>query len=169
MVAPIVVDDPMGLDPGDQIEVLRNLRDDPLGRMHTRKLIDEAQYQAGRAFQDDFELIEGGPKAIDPSQPYVDCSRRPRSVSTAFSKALVRLNAAHGALGQDGSALAHDVLIRGWTYKQIAVARGFGGERWEKFFGMNFHIHLHRLAHVYGFATEKTGKRRHGETREFIG
>lgn len=158
MVAVIEIDDPY--EAGSTLEVLRSLRNDPLGGLHSRKTIDEAQYQAGRAFQYDFECIEGGAQAVDPSQPYVDCSRRPRSVSTAYSKAWGRLNKAHEALGQDGSALIHDVLIRGWSYRQIAEARGYGGERWERFFGTLAGQHLHRLSYVYGFATEKTGKQR---------
>jgi hypothetical protein len=157
-VAPIEVDDP--IEAGATLIVMRSTRNDPLAGLHARKSIDEAQYQGGRAFQDDFERIEGGAKAVDPSQPYVDCSRVPRGISAAFSAALVRLNAAHGALGQDGSALMHDLLIRGWTYRQIATARGYDGERWEKFFGMLAQQHLHKLSYVYGFATENTGKQR---------
>jgi len=156
-IGTMTVEDPFD---GSTIEVARQTRNDPLGRLHGHKSIDEAQYQGGRAFQRDFETIEGGAKAIDPSQPYVDCSRRPRGVSAAYSGAWVRLNAAHEALGQDGSALIHDVLVRGWSYRQIAEARGYGGERWEKFFGTSVQLHLHRLSYVYGFATEKTGKQR---------
>jgi hypothetical protein len=157
------VDDPF--EDGAKIIVMRNLRNDPLANLHARKSIDEAQYQGGRAFQDDFETIERGAKAVDPSAPYVDCSRGPERVSEAYSKAFNRLNEAHAKLGADNSPLAHDVLIRGWTYRQVAEARGFGGERWEKFFGMNFQICLHRLSYVYGFAIEPTGKQRITDTR----
>ena len=34
--------------------------------------IDEAQYQGGRAFQDDWEKAERGPQAVDPTREYVD-------------------------------------------------------------------------------------------------
>lgn len=152
------IDDPY--EAGGKIAVMRHIRKDPLANLHARKSIDEAQYQGGRAFQDDFETIERGAKAVDPSTPYVDCSRGPERVSDAYSKAFNRLNVAHAALGADHSPLAHDVLIRGWSYKQVAEARGFVGERWEKFFGMSFQVCLHRLSYVYGFATEKTGKQR---------
>ena len=39
----------------DRIKVGRALRDDPLGQMHQRKQIGEAQYQAGRKFQSTWE------------------------------------------------------------------------------------------------------------------
>lgn len=157
-LVPMEVEDPF--DPSAVIIVMRNKRNDPLGALHAHKSIDEAQYRAGRAFQDDFETIQGQQQACDPSQPYVDQSFRGKTVSDAHSKALARLNKAHAALGLDLSPLANDVLISGWSYKQIAEARGFGGERWEKFFGMSFAVCLHRLSYVYGFAVEPTGKQR---------
>ena len=52
-VAAIEVDDPLALEPGEKIVTLRSIRNDPLGRLHSRRQIDEAQYQGGRAFQDD--------------------------------------------------------------------------------------------------------------------
>ena len=71
-VASVEVDDPLGLDPGDRIVTLRSLRNDPLARLHSRRQIDEAQYQGGRAFQNDWEKAERGPQAVDPSREYVD-------------------------------------------------------------------------------------------------
>lgn len=155
IVAPIIVDDPLGLDPGDKIAVLRNLRNDPLAGLHARRTIDDAQYEGGRAFQNDFETIERGPQAVDPSKPYVDCSRGPQRVSDAYSKALGRLNIAQRKLGYDGSAITHAVLIDRKTYRKVAESRGLTGERWEKYFGMRFQECLDCLALVYGFAMEK--------------
>ena len=54
-VAAIEVDDPLALEPGEKIVTLRSIRNDPLARLHTHRQIDEAQYQGGRAFQDDWE------------------------------------------------------------------------------------------------------------------
>ncbi len=36
---------PLALDPGDKIVALRSIRNDPLGRLHSHRQIDEAQYQ----------------------------------------------------------------------------------------------------------------------------
>jgi len=66
-VAAIEVDDPLGLDPGDKIVTLRSLRNDPLGRMHSHHQIDEAQYQGGRAFQNDWEKAEADRRRSIPS------------------------------------------------------------------------------------------------------
>lgn len=154
-VGAIVVDDPMGLEPGDKIAVLRSTRDDPLARLHDRKQIDEAQYNGGRAFQHDFETAERGPQAIDPSKEYVDGGRLPEPITEQQRKAVMRLNRAERKLGADGSALAHNVLIAGMAVSQIARSRGLVGERWEKYFGMRFRECLETLAKVYGFAMEK--------------
>src|SRR3979411_1363434 len=71
-VATVEVDDPLALEPGEKIVALRSIRNDPLGRLHSRRQIDEAQYQGGRAFQSDWEKAERGPRAVDPTREYVD-------------------------------------------------------------------------------------------------
>lgn len=152
-VGAIEVDDPMGLEPGDKIAVLRSTRDDPLARLHDRKQIDEAQYHGGRSFQHDFETAERGPQAIDPSKEFVDGGRMPEPITEGQRKAVLRLNRAERKLGADGAALAHDVLIHGRTVSQVAQSRGLKGERWEKYFGLRFRECLNTLAVVYGFAT----------------
>ena len=66
-VAAIEVDDPLALEPGEKIVTLRSIRNDPLAKLHSHRQIDEAQYQGGRAFQDDWEQAERGPRAVDPT------------------------------------------------------------------------------------------------------
>jgi hypothetical protein len=61
-VAPIEVDDPLAQEAGEKIVTMRSLRNDPLGRLHSHRQIDEAQYQGGRALQDDWEKAERGPQ-----------------------------------------------------------------------------------------------------------
>ncbi len=128
--------------------------------MHARHTIDEAQYWGGRAFQRDFEAAERGPRAIDPAKEYVDGGLPAEPITEAQQEAAIRLAGVYRELGPDGSALIHDVLIHARSYKHIAESRGLGGERWEKFFGMSVHLHLHTLAFVYGFAKERTGQKR---------
>jgi len=154
----VEVDDPYEV--GAKILSVRSNRNDPLGRLHTHHQIDEAQYQAGRRFQEDFETAERGPRAIDPSKEYVDGGMLPEPITEAQRKAALKLKAAFAALGLDGSALVHDVLIHGFSFKQIAEARRFSGRRWEEFFGTSFQLCLHKLSYVYGFAIEPTGKQR---------
>ena len=152
---PMIVDDPYALEPGEKTVAMRNTNDDPLAKLHVRHQIDEAQYHAGRAFQEDFETAERGPQAIDPSKEAVDGGRMPEPITEAMRKAVVRLSKAERALGADGSALTHAILIRRQTCSQIAQARDLKGEGWEKYFGKRFRECLDCLAIVYGFAMEK--------------
>lgn len=152
-VGVLEVDDPMGLEAGDKIAVLRSTRDDPLARLHDRKQIDEAQYAGGRAFQHDFETAERGPQAIDPSKEYVDGGRLPEPITEGQRKAVLRLNRCERELGADGSALCHDVLIHGRTLEKIGESRGLTSARWQNYFGRRFRECLDRLSLIYGFST----------------
>jgi hypothetical protein len=154
-VASIEVDDPLGLDPGDKIVTLRSLRGDPLGRLHSHRQIDEAQYQGGRAFQDDWEHAERGPRAVDPTREYVDGGQAREPITERQRKAVLRLNRAERELGADGSALVHDVLIKGMTMQQVSERRDLRGQRWIDYFARRFRECLDRLALLYGFATER--------------
>lgn len=152
IVAPIEVDDPM--EAGAKLIVMRSLRSDPLANLHARNCIDEAQYRAGRKFQSDFEAAERGPKAIDPSKEAVDGGQMPEPITEEQRRAAKSLAAAHRALGADGAALTHDVLIDSKTPLQISHGRGFSGEMWEKFFRMRFYECLDCLAKLYGLVTK---------------
>lgn len=145
------VDDPW--EKGAKITVARSLRDDPLARLHVRDQIDDAQYNAGRQFQNDFETAERGPRAIDPSKEAVDGGRMPEPITEEQRAAVNRLARAHAALGRDGSSIVHEVLVHRSTSAAMASRRGLSGERWERYFGMRFQECLDRLAVVYGFAT----------------
>ena len=154
-VAAVEVDDPFGLEPGDKIVTLRSIRNDPLGRLHTHRQIDEAQYQGGRAFQSDWEKAERGPQAVDPTREYVDGGQRREPITEGQRKAVLRLNRAERELGADGSALVHEVLILGMTMEQIGQRRGVRGQRWIDYFARRVRECLDRLALMYGFATER--------------
>jgi hypothetical protein len=152
-VASVEVDDPFALEPGDKIVALRSLRNDPLGRLHSHRQIDEAQYQGGRAFQNDWERAERGPQAVDPSRDYVDGGRAREPITEGQRKAVLRLNRAERELGADGAALVHEVLILGLTMEQISRRRGLSGQRWMDYLSRRLRECLDRLALVYGFAT----------------
>jgi hypothetical protein len=152
--AAVEVDDPL-LEPGDKIVTLRSIRNDPLGRMHTHRHVDEAQYQGGRAFQADWEKAERGPRAVDPTREYVDGGQTREPITEGQRKAVLRLNRAERELGADGSALVHEVLVLGMTMEQIGQRRGLGGQRWMDYFARRFRECLDRLALTYGFATER--------------
>ena len=154
-VAAIEVDDPLGLEPGDKIVTLRSIRSDPLARLHSHRQIDEAQYRGGRAFQNDWERAERGPRAVDPTREYVDGGQAREPITEGQRKAVLRLNRAERELGADGAALVHEVLILGMTMEQIGQRRALRGQRWIDYFARRFRECLDRLALLYGFATEK--------------
>ena len=154
-VTAVEVDDPLGLEPGDKIVTLRSIRNDPLGRMHSHRHVDEAQYQGGRAFQADWERAERGPQAVDPTREYVDGGQTREPITEGQRKAVLRLNRAERELGADGAALVHDVLIQGMTMEQVGERRGLRAQRWKDYFVRRFRECLDRLALIYGFATEK--------------
>src|SRR4051794_17625024 len=154
-VATVEVDNPLGLEPGEKIVALRSIRNDPLGRQHAHRQIDEAQYQAGRAFQNDWEKAERGPRAVDPTREYVDGGQMREPITEGQRKAVLRLNRVERELGADGSALVHDVLVHGLTMEQIGQRRGLRTQRWRDYFARRFYECLDRLALIYGVATEK--------------
>jgi hypothetical protein len=154
-VAEIEVDNPLALEPGEKIVTLRSLRHDPLGRLHSHHQIDEAQYRGGRAFQDDWEKAERGPRAVDPTREYVDGGRAREPITERQRAAVLRLNRAERELGADGSALVHEVLILSMTMEQVGQRRGLATQRWADYFSRRLRECLDRLALIYGFATER--------------
>jgi hypothetical protein len=137
-VVTVEVDDPLALEPGEKIVALRSIRNDPLARLHSHGQIDEAQYQGGRAFQNDWERAERGPQAVDPAREYVDGVQRREAVTEGQRQAVLRLNRAERELGADGSALVHDVLVKGMTMEQIGQRRGLCSQRWKDYFSRRF-------------------------------
>src|SRR5271169_3114769 len=154
-VASVEIDDPLGLEPGEKIVAIRSIRNDPLARLHSHRQIDEAQYQGGRAFQDDWEKAERGPRAVDPTREYVDASPAREPITERQRKAVMRLNRIERELGADGSVLVHEVLILGMTMEQVGERRGLRGQRWRDYFAKRFRECLDRLALIYGFATPR--------------
>ena len=158
-VAIVEVDNPLALEPGEKIVALRSIRNDPLARLHSHRQIDEAQYQAGRAFQSDWERAERGAQAVDPTREYVDGARTREPVTESQRQAVLRLNRIERELGTDGAALVHDVLVLGLTMDQIGQRRAVRTQRWNDYFARRFRECLDRLALLYGFATEATARR----------
>jgi hypothetical protein len=152
-VAAVEVDDPLALESGDKIVVLRSIRNDPLGRLHSHRQIDEPQYQGGRAFQNDWEKAERGPRAVDTTREYVDGGERREPITEGQRKAVSRLNRIERELGADGAVLVHEILVQGLNMEQVGERRGLRSQRWNDYFARRFKECLDRLALIYGFAT----------------
>ena len=159
-VASVEIDDPLALEPGEKIVALRSIRNDPLARLHSHRHIDDAQYRAGRAFQDDWEKAERGPRAVDPTREYVDGARAREPITERQRRAVLRLNTIERELGADGIVLVHEVLVLGLTMEQVGLRRGLRGQRWKDYFARRFQECLDRLALIYGFAIVRGGAQR---------
>ena len=152
-LTPKEVDDPF--EQGAKIIVMRSTRDDPLGDLHARNMIDEAQYHAGREFQRHFEAVESGARAIDFTKEAVDGGRIYEGITDARMKSSDMLTVAYAQLGLNGQVIVHEVLVHNMTRKQMAESRGLTGKSWEEYYGKRFRECLDTLALVYGYAMEK--------------
>jgi hypothetical protein len=152
-VATVEIDDPLALEPGETIVALRSIRNDPLGRLHSHRQIDDSQYRGGRAFQGDWERAERGPRAVDTTREYVDGGQRREPITEGQRQATLRLTRAEHELGADGAMLVHEVLILGMTMEQVGQRRGLLTQRWQDYFARRLKECLDRLAQIYGFAT----------------
>jgi len=153
-VAPLEIDDPWAIEPGEKIVAFRSLRDDSLARMHANHLVDDAQYEAGRAWQADYEVIEiGGASAIDPTKEAVDGGKPPEMFTDRKRKAARNLALAAEQLGRLQEGILRDVLTRRMFPSDVAKTRGFTSERHVAHFAWLFRCSLDTLAEVYGFST----------------
>lgn len=152
-VAPMTIDDPYGLERGEKIVVLRSLRDDPIGAMHARGQVDEAQFAAARHWQRCYEAVEiSGAQAVDPTKEAVDGGRMPELLTDHYSRAYGDLVGAGERLGQEGESIVRDVLGRGMPLLHAAAARGLTTQREMIYFGGRFRECLDTLALVFGYA-----------------
>jgi hypothetical protein len=153
----VEVDDPF--EAGARITAARSVRGDVLADHLARGHIDEAQFEAGRAFQRCFAVAERGPRSMQLTER-VDGGAPPEALTDAQAKAARWLSKCYQRLGVDGSALLHDVLIRAMSMKQIAASRGLAGPAYPRYFGMRLRECLDALAIVFGFATSEAPRQR---------
>lgn len=152
-VAIAIVADPYGLN-GEQIKVLRSIRDDPLAGMYSRSQINSAQFIAGRQWQIYYEQAEiGSIRAIDPTKEAVDGGRMREPLSKNYSKAQAELTKAKQHLGHYGDGLIMDILGRRLGIKQAAEARGHFRRHEIEYTGRRFREGLETLAVLWGFAS----------------
>jgi hypothetical protein len=144
--AGIDVDDPHGTKPAEKIRVQRQLRADPLARLHSHRQIDEAQYRAGRRFQRDCETllrgvrVDGGAPAAEP-------------LTDAQVRARKRLMEMERVLGRTMHRVTHAVLVDGMSMEAVAAQLfNRAGEVSEKYYGRLFRDALDVLAGEYGLA-----------------
>jgi len=124
---------------------------DPLADHFARGRIGQAQFWAGREFQEHFGIADR--RSEDRAYTLDHLEReRPGTLTDDQLAAWKWLAKCYRQLGADGSALFHDVLIRAMTAKQIVESRGRTGQGWERYFTRRFWECLNTLAAVYGFS-----------------
>jgi hypothetical protein len=143
-VGEIVIADPAG----HKLRSDRQLRSDPLAWLHDRGHIDDAQYGAGRSFQNDWTLLERGQMAIDYSKVRVSGGLAADD-SKRKSDAEERLGAVRVKLGDKGMAVVQAVLVEGRSMEQVANSYDQSGEVWARYFGIRFRECLEDMTVVY--------------------
>jgi hypothetical protein len=139
--------------PGQKQRVWQILRDDPLGRLHCRQQIDDAQYHAGREMQGYYERSEiGNVKAMDTTKEPVDGGGIPDVLTEGQQKARKRVIELERALGLDGASIIRDFLACRMFVEQIAVKRRMEGERELRYLGRRLRECLERLAKELQYA-----------------
>ena len=152
-VAPMVVDDPYGGDIGEKIVVFRSLRDDPIAAMHSRGMVDQAQFAAARHWQRCYEQVEiGGARAIDTTREAVDGGQIPEPFTEAQRRAARDLARAGRALGMEREAIVRDILGAKRTLLLAATRRGLTSSKELLYFGSKFKESLEILVLEFGYA-----------------
>lgn len=160
------------LSPGQpKIIVLRSIRHDPLGWMHSHARMGEAEYLAGRRWQMLHERSHlGSVQAVDTTKEPVDGGQMPDLLTDAQRSAIFELRAAEIALaqsvpgdrgrGQARVTLVRDVLGAGMFVTQAAAARGAFAERQIAALSRELVTALAVLAVEFGFAGQQEGRMR---------
>lgn len=151
--AEIEVDDPHATRPGQKVRVLRQHRGDPLGRLHSHRQIDDAQYNAGRRYQGDVEHAGRSVRSLDLTRERVDGGAPADPVTDDQIRARKRLIELERVLGRTMHRVTQAVLVDGLSMETVAT-RLFSreGEVSTKYYGRLFRDALDVLAEEYGLA-----------------
>lgn len=154
-IATMEVDDPNPTSgETERIVVVRSIANDPLAWMHAHKRIDDAKFQAGRAWQVLYgRAMLGSIQSVDTSKEPVDGGSWPDLLTDGQVMAIHELRRIATVLKPERAILVEDVLGRGMFIKQAAEARGDHAERAIGKWSRELHVALDVLAVELGFAT----------------
>ena len=138
--------------------VIRALKDDPVGRMHSRHQIDEAQYKAARAFQEAADQATiGSMRSIDLGKTKVSGGLPSDPLTPSRQKAMKWVRVAEEAVarrfGFEGLSFCRAVLCDRLSVEQAARTRGAESDRELHSWGWLFKKCLTCLAVKFGFST----------------
>lgn len=158
-VSPAIVDDPYS-DRGEKLQLLRSTRDDPLAGMLSRDQIDEAQFKAGRKWQQLHESSTiGAIQAIDPGKEAVDGGKMRDFLTDRQIRAFEELSKAAAELGGFGGSLIFRILAERKSISEAADFFGCRSQREVDYIGRRFRECLETLAVHWGYAQPKYQQR----------
>lgn len=138
-----------------RVAAVRTLRDDPLGLMHSRKQVGEAQYAAGRRYQATREA-QGIGRSRSPGdiREHVDGGRiASDGITDDMVVAGKRIAAWRSRIGDDGYWLLEAVLIEKRSIREYADASPMmSGKAATTFYGHRFRECLSTLAKLMGLS-----------------
>jgi hypothetical protein len=140
------------------MKVFVALRDDPVGRMHSRHQIDEAQYKAARAYQQTADrAMLGAVRSVDLSRTKVSGGLAPDPLTEGRKRSMEPLRTVEERVarhyGSEGLGLTRAVLVERQSVEQTARQRGAKNDREVWFWARLFRWCLGVLAAAFGFAT----------------
>jgi hypothetical protein len=145
-VAVDVVEDPYGVG---KISVLRSTRDDPLAGMRARGFIDDAQFAAGRHWQQCWEDAQIGQiRAVDTTKEPVQGGPTCTPFTDKQREAFRELQLASVILGYEGDMIIREVLAQRMSLKDV----GLKHHRPKKYIGMRFREALESMAKLWSYA-----------------
>lgn len=154
---PVEVKNPHDLD-GGTIVVLASTRDDILRRLKASNGIDEAQFTAGRAWEEDWQRAQLGHTSSGGQwrERVQSGGISGEIITDAVRRAVKNLAEADRALGIQGCAIVHDILGRGLTTQSVAIRHlGSGGQRSIDYINRRFRECLETLVVVYQLGSAK--------------
>ncbi len=150
-MTPVEVKNPYDKD-GGTIIVMASVRDDLLRRLNTSKEpIENALFEAGRAWERDWQYAQGGHSSGSQFMERVDGGGFNGDVlSEKQREAMRRLAIADRELGQVGCVIVRDILGRNMDYEAVAIKhRGDAGDRAVRYVRDRFKECLKVLAIAY--------------------
>jgi hypothetical protein len=133
--------------------------------MHSRRQIDQAQFMAGRAYQELIDRAEvSGVRSVDLEKTRISGTSFFDPLNDARQKASNRLHQVEGALierhGQEGLAVTRGVLSSRKSVEMIAREHGASSERDIRSVGWLFRKCLDAVARKFGFANSDYARHR---------
>lgn len=156
-VVPVEVKNPHDLD-GGNIVVFASTRDDVLRRLHASKGIDDAQFAAGRAWEEDWQRAQLGHTSSGGQwrERVQGGGISGEIITDKVRRAVKNLAEADRVLGIQGCAIVRDILGHGMTTKAASVKHlGDMSDRNVTYVAKRFRECLETLVVVYKLGSGK--------------